>query len=234
MKIKQKLQLGMGLLFAMILLLASLSVFYIHRLSNDTKNILVANYITLDYSRKMQMALDNNIELPKNQQLFSENLALQQKNIAETGEAELTSSLATHFGLLQQNFNDSQLVKNIRRDISNIMLLNMQAIQRKNKVAETTSDNSIFWISIMGTICFIIAFTLLFNLPGNIANPIKELTDSIKEIAERNYSRRLHFNKKDEFGELAASFNTMAEKLEEYQASSVQKLLMEKKTILKG
>lgn len=231
MKIKQKLQLGMGLLFAMILLLASISVFYINRLSNDTKNILVANYNTLDYSRKMQMALDNNIHLPENQLLFSENLALQQKNITEAGEAELTSRLATHFSLLQQNFSDSQLVKNIRRDISNIMLLNMQAIQRKNKVAETTSDNSIFWISIIGTICFIIAFTLLFNLPGNIANPVKELTASIKEIAERNYSRRLHFNKKDEFGELAASFNTMAEKLEEYQASSVQKLLMEKKRI---
>ena len=231
MKIKQKLQLGMGLLFAMILLLASLSVFYINRLSNDTKNILVANYNTLDYSRKMQMALDNNIQLPQNQQLFSENLVLQQKNITETGEAQLTSSLATHFGLLQQNFNDSQLIKNIRRDISNIMLLNMQAIQRKNKVAETTSDNAVFWISIIGTICFIIAFTLLFNLPGNIANPVRELTASIKEIAERNYSRRLHFNKKDEFGELAASFNTMAEKLEEYQASSVQKLLIEKKRI---
>jgi signal transduction histidine kinase len=231
MKIKQKLQLGMGLLFAMILLLASLSIFFINRLSSDTKNILVANYNTLDYSRKMQMALDNDIRLPENQRLFSDNLASQQRNITETGEGELTTSLATHFGLLQQNLNNSQQIKKIRRDISNIMLLNMQAIQRKSRIAEITSDNSIFWISVVGTICFIIAFTLLFNLPGNIANPVRELTVSIKEIAERNYSRRLHFNKKDEFGELAASFNTMAEKLEEYQASSVQKLLIEKKRI---
>jgi len=231
MKIKQKLQLVMGLLFAMILLLASLSIYYIHRISSDTKNILVANYNTLDYSRKMQMALDSNILLPQNRKLFADNLILQQKNITEPGEAELTASLATNFGLLQQNLNDSQYIKKIRRDISNIMLLNMQAIQRKNKVAEITSDNSIFWISIIGTICFIIAFTLLFNLPGNIANPVRELTESIKEIAERNYSRRLHFNQKDEFGELAASFNSMAEKLEEYQASSVQKLLIEKRRI---
>jgi two-component system, NtrC family, sensor histidine kinase KinB len=231
MKIKQKLQLGMGLLFAMILLLASLSIYYIHRLSSDTKNILVANYNTLDYSRKMQMALDSNILLPQNRKLFADNLILQQKNITEPGEAELTASLATNFGLLQQSLNDSLYIKKIRRDISNIMLLNMQAIQRKNKVAEITSDNSIFWISIIGTICFIIAFTLLFNLPGNIANPVRELTASIKEIEERNYTRRLHFNQKDEFGELAASFNSMAEKLEEYQASSVQKLLIEKRRI---
>ncbi len=231
MKIKQKLQLGIGLLFAMILLLATMSIYYVHKLSSDTKNILVDNYNTLDYSRKMQMAIDNNILLSQNRQVFAENLALQQKNITETGEAELTASLATHFGLLQQNLSDTQQIASIRKDLSNIMLLNMQAIQRKNKIAGQTSDNSIFWISILGTICFIIAFTLLFNLPGNIANPVKELTRSIKEIAERNYGRRLHFDKKDEFGDLAASFNTMAEKLEEYQASSVQKLLIEKKRI---
>ncbi|TDO29364.1 HAMP domain-containing sensor histidine kinase [Sediminibacterium goheungense] len=231
MKIKQKLQLGIGLLFAMILLLATMSIYYVHKLSSDTKNILVDNYNTLDYSRKMQMAMDNNILQLQNREIFSENLALQQKNITEPGEAELTASLATHFGLLQQNLSDTQQIASMRKDLSNIMLLNMQAIQRKNKIAGQTSDNSIFWISILGTICFIISFTLLFNLPGNIANPVKELTRSIKEIAERNYARRLHFNKKDEFGDLAASFNTMAEKLEEYQASSVQKLLIEKKRI---
>lgn len=231
MKIKQKLQLGIGLLFAMILLLATMSIYYVHKLSSDTKNILVDNYNTLDYSRKMQMAIDNNILQLQNREIFSENLALQQKNITEPGEAELTASLATHFGLLQQNLSDTQQIGSMRKDLSNIMLLNMQAIQRKNKIAGQTSDNSIFWISILGTICFIISFTLLFNLPGNIANPVKEFTRSIKEIAERNYARRLHFNKKDEFGDLAASFNTMAEKLEEYQASSVQKLLIEKKRI---
>lgn len=231
MKIKQKLQLGIGLLFAMILLLATMSIYYVHKLSSDTKNILVDNYNTLDYSRKMQMAMDNNILQLQNREIFSENLALQQKNITEPGEAELTASLATHFGLLQQNLSDTQQIASMRKDLFNIMLLNMQAIQRKNKIAGQTSDNSIFWISILGTICFIISFTLLFNLPGNIANPVKELTRSIKEIAERNYARRLHFNKKDEFGDLAASFNTMAEKLEEYQASSVQKLLIEKKRI---
>lgn len=231
MKIKQKLQLGMGLLFAMILLLASISIVYITQLSNDTKNILVDNYNTLDYSRKMQMALDNNIYLPKNQAVFANNLALQQKNITEPGEGELTTNLSIHFSLLHKNTADTQQIKNIRKDLSNIMLLNMQAIERKNKVAEITAERSIFWVSLIGTICFLIAFTLLFNLPGNIANPVRELTESIKEIAERNYSRRLHFNKKDEFGELATSFNSMAEKLEEYQASSIQKLLIEKKRI---
>ena len=107
----------------------------------------------------------------------------------------------------------------------------MQAIQRKSNKAQSTAEESIFWISIAGTICFLIALTMLFNLPGNIANPIKELTTSIKEIAAQNYSQRLHFEKHNEFGELASAFNTMAEKLEEYKAGNLEKLMMEKKRI---
>ncbi|MFZ1358372.1 MAG: ATP-binding protein, partial [Saprospiraceae bacterium] len=88
-----------------------------------------------------------------------------------------------------------------------------------------------FWIVVTGTICFLIAFILLVNLPSNIANPIKELTESIKQIAAKNYSKRVHFESHSEFGELAKSFNSMAEKLEEYNNSNLAKLMMEKKRI---
>ena len=231
MKIKIKLLLGVGLLFAMIILLTLFSILFVNKLSGDTKNILVANYNTLDYSRKMEIALNNNINLPDNQKLFIENLQLQRKNVTEVGEQELTDSLALHYAGLQRNSSDSALLLRVREDINDIMLLNMQAIQRKSKIAEDSAETSRFWITLLGTICIIIALTMLFNLPGNIANPIKELTASIKQIATGNYSQRIHFAKQNEFGELAASFNTMAEKLEEYQASSLQKLMIEKKRI---
>ncbi|MEO7176015.1 MAG: ATP-binding protein [Saprospiraceae bacterium] len=104
----------------------------------------------------------------------------------------------------------------------------MQAIQRKSEVAKMTAERAVSWIAITGTICFLIAFILLVNLPSNIANPIKELTESIKQIAAKNYSERVHFESHSEFGELAKSFNTMAKKLEEYNNSSLARLMMEK------
>jgi len=76
-----------------------------------------------------------------------------------------------------------------------------------------------------------IAFTLLINLPSDIANPIKDLTESIRQIAAKNYSQRVNFETHDEFGNLARSFNTMAEKLQEYSDSNLAKLMMEKKRI---
>lgn len=231
MKIKTKLLLGVGLLFAMVIGITIVSALLVNRLTNDTKKILVANYNSIDYSRIMLHAFNNDTIDVAEQKIFAENLKKQQQNITETGEQDLTDKLDSDYLLLSKNYNDINLMKTIRNDISNIMLLNMQAIQRKEKQAETTAENAITLITLVGTVCFIIALILFFNLPGNIANPIKELTSSIKQIAQRNYSERVHFEKKNEFGDLADSFNTMAEKLEEFQASSLQKLMMEKKRI---
>ena len=61
------------------------------------------------------------------------------------------------------------------------------------------------------------------------ARPISELTCGIVEIAHRNYSKRLHFDSTREFSEVATSFNDMAERLEEYQQSSLATLLSSKK-----
>jgi len=174
MKIKAKLILGIGLLFVMIVLLTALSIVFINKLKGDTNNILVANYNTLNYSRNMMIAL-NNRELGSEEiNLFETNLVKQQNNVTEPGEKELTDKLVSDFNKLKNSGGDGLLVKNIRTDITDIMLLNMKAIQHKSSVAKTTADNATLWITIAGTICFLISFTLLVNLPGNIAKPVRD------------------------------------------------------------
>ena len=95
MKIKSKLVLGIGFLFAMIVLLIVLSTIYINKLSADTKNILVANYNSVDYSRQMIIALNNGIENPQSQKEFKENIERQQLNVTEAGEQEFTNTAKT-------------------------------------------------------------------------------------------------------------------------------------------
>ncbi|WP_417351948.1 ATP-binding protein [Flavobacterium alkalisoli] len=158
-------------------------------------------------------------------------LKKQSANITEIGEQELTQDLQAHFNELKLQPDNPAFISNIRKDLNDIMKLNMDAILRKSNTAGQTADNSILWISITSAFCFIIGFILLINLPGYIANPIKNLTDSIKQIASKNYSQRLHFKGHDEFSSLARSFNTMAEKLQEYSDSNLAKLMMEKKRI---
>ena len=231
MKIKTKLTLGVGLLFAMITLLTVLSTVYLNKLSNNANNILTDNYNSIVYCRQMLMALNNDISSPEAKKLFQENLDKENQTITEVGEKELSDKVTQDFEQLKSSPIDSVNLKIIHKGITDIMLLNMQALQRKSNVATQTSEEAIIWIAVTGTICFLIAFTLLINMPSNIANPVKELTESIKEIAAKNYSKRVHFESHNEFGELAQSFNTMAKKLEEYSSSDLERLMMAKKRI---
>ncbi len=231
MRIKTKLILGVGLLFFFITILIVVGIAYINQLTKDTQNILVANYNTIDYARQMLIALDEDPTAGSTISKFHDNLVSQQHNVTEEGEQELTNKLANDFEHLKADPGDTLVSIRIRKGLTDIMLLNMKAIQRKSAVAvdRATSANTV--LGMIGGFCFVLAFTLLLNLPGNIANPIKELTQSIKEIADKNYSQRVHFESHNEFGELATSFNTMAQKLEEYNSSSLAKLMMEKKRI---
>ncbi|KIQ22860.1 histidine kinase [Flavobacterium sp. MEB061] len=232
MRIKTKLNLGVGLLFLLIIILTLVSAFYIFSIKKDTENILKANYNTLEYSRNMLLALD---EINANKEnaivTFKENLLNQTKNVTEAGEKKGTDSLKKNFALLEKNSSDESLKMQIRQDIFEIMKLNMNAIKQKSDIAKHTAETANLWIAIVGTLCFLIAFNLLINLPHNIANPIKELTLSIKEIANKNYSERVHFTNHNEYGDLAKSFNTMAQKLQEYNNSNLYKLFFEKKRL---
>lgn len=231
MKLKAKLTFGVGFLFSMILFLAVLSGWKISRLKQDTNNILVANYNTLQYSRNMLLALEQLHADLSGLELFAQNLKLQQQNMTENGEKEATARVSLHFSALQRQPSNLVLIADLRKDISQLMYLNMEAIEHKSKIADDTAEKAILAISVAGAICFMIAFVLLINLPATIANPIAQLTESIQQIANGNYRRRLRFERNDEFGLVAQSFNTMAQKLEEYSESKLGKILAHKKRI---
>lgn len=230
MKIKTKLTSGIGLLFIIIVLLGALAISYIHKLSDDTQNILADNYNSLDYAKGMLHALDNLETDREALNIFMENLEKQSRNITEINEAEATGRLARHFKLLDEAPNEKN-IRQLRLDLNQIMSLNMASIQRKSLIASETAYNATLWISIIGTCCAGVALILLLLFPAQITKPISELTQGILEIARRNYGKRLHFHSTQEFNEVATSFNDMAERLEEYQQSSLASLLSSKKYI---
>ncbi|WP_313270545.1 ATP-binding protein [Epilithonimonas vandammei] len=231
MKIKTKLNIGVGLLFMMILVLSVLSGWYINLLKKDTNNILKANYNTLQFSRNMLLALEEINSDPLAFSVFEKHLKQQQKNVTEPGEREATDNVAVHFEALKKDAANLGLQTSIRKDLAELMQINMSAIEHKSTVADSTAKNAIIVISSVGMVCFIIAFILMVNLPSNIADPIKSLTESIKQIANQNYKERVHFESRSEFGDLANSFNTMAEKLQEYSESRLDKIIRGKKRI---
>ena len=104
MSIKTKVALGVAFLFAVILTIGGMGLYYLEDLSEDSRNILSNNYETLEYTKRIIessdklktdsiAAVDSNRKEP----------AIQEDNITEEGERELTHSLRVAFERLKNS-----------------------------------------------------------------------------------------------------------------------------------
>ncbi|HEY4327307.1 MAG TPA: ATP-binding protein [Mucilaginibacter sp.] len=237
MTIKNKLRAGISFLFSLALLCCGLSIYFLNRLSADAKNILKANYKTVQYMKNIGASIDGGDGSLNQQQikLIEDNLSNQEHNLTERGEQQLTDSLRSKYEQLKLQQNDSQksmlLYNEIRQLLYSIMQLNMSAIEHKDAKATDTANRATLLVAFIGSFLFLVAFSFVVNFPGYIANPIKELTERIKQVSKRNYHQQLDFKSNDEFGELGQAFNTMTDKLNEYENSNLASVLFEKKRI---
>ncbi|HEX5168390.1 MAG TPA: ATP-binding protein [Cyclobacteriaceae bacterium] len=232
MRIKTKVGLGVVFLFMVIITIGGMGLYYLEALSEDSKNILKDNYETLEHTKRIIENCDSlEIDSARAMKVMEANLLLQEENVTEAGERELTHALRVAFEKLKNSGIQDSIVVRIRGLALAIQGVNMQSIIMKNEVTQNTADKASTYLIIVATLCTIAAFTFVVNFPGYVANPIVMLTNSIQSIANKNYEERLHFARKDEFEELAEAFNQMAEKLDEYEHSNLAKILFEKKRI---
>lgn len=230
LKIKTKLTYGIGLLFAMIVLLGGISVKNIYNMATDTQNILADNYNSLLYSRRMLDALERIKTDPIARTEFEKNLELQKQNITEVDENVATTHLATGYEAMMKNVNDTT-IQRVRTALNQVMSLNMATIYRKSQVADHTAESAILWIWVIGISCIIVALVFFIRLPRSINTPIRKLMNGIMEIANHNYEKRLDLGKNEEFAQVAVSFNRMAERLTEYRKSTLDDIIQGKKYI---
>src|SRR5665647_699870 len=227
--VKNKIWLGTLFLFLLLLITGGVGIYYMAKLKMESKNVLQDNYESLSYCHTMQHQL-NEIDKDFAQAIskFEDALKQQEKNITEQGEGKITSDLRSNFNRLKTGDTTHQNIQVLEERIQSILILNMQAIQRKSKIAEKTAQDALTIIISLGGLVFLIAFTFMVNFPSIVTTPISRLTEAIKEIANKNYKHRIHIKNKDEFGKLADAYNEMAERLEYFESSNLNKLLFEK------
>jgi PAS domain S-box-containing protein len=234
LRVKTKLSFGLTFFFIMIILIGGVGLLAINRLADESKNILKANYESIKYCENMQQAIDAyEAKDLGSVDKFEKNLKAEESNITEVGEQDAVASVREQFEQLKKADVNSvgQLEKTIRDGVYKISDLNTNAIVRKNGETQQTAEKLNVYLIILLTVAFLISFTVLINFPGYIADPISKLTEGIKQVANKNYSQRIQFEKGDEFGELADAFNSMAQKLDEYNNSNLAKIIFQKKRI---
>jgi len=176
--------------------------------------------------------------------LFDKYLSNEENNITEPGEKEAVAALKESYQDYLSTFNIaintdslniqryiitlSEKHKVVKTNITGVFNINLGAMNKKNEIAKTTGNSAIWYISIIGGVTILFAFTVLLNFPGFIANPVFEITDKIKEIANKNYNQFLPVKSKDEFGEMAQAFNEMAKRLREYEETNISEVMIAK------
>lgn len=232
LRIKTKLSLGLTFMFVFVVLIGGVGLYSINRLKDESKTILKANYESLLYVKNMEEALDiYEVKDPNAISKFQENLRLQEHNITEIGEQEATSDIHNMFDKIINGDTTLAQIRDIRTGLYKIAELNMNAIVRKSNEIQKTANQADIYVTIIVTIGILLSFSFLLNFPGYIANPVKKLTEGIKQISNKNYSQRIQLEGSDEFGELALAFNTMAAKLNEFENSNLAKVMFEKRRI---
>ena len=230
MNLRNRLTLGIGVLFVLILLLGFQSVRSVRQFSVASKDILADNYNSVHYVEEMLRSLDRLSQDSSSRDVLINSLTLQQQNITEVNEKEVTSALTRKIDALTDSVSIAQ-IQVIRDDLYRIMELNMNSIRAKSSDMESRAEGAVQWLTILSALCILLAVIFLFRFPAVILRPIDKLKQGITQIANHNYDERLDFGNNKEFSAVAASFNDMACKLSEYRRSSLDRLMTEKKRI---
>lgn len=257
LRIKTKIQAVLLFMFAMLVLFGGLSGYYIDSLTRTGVEELQMGQAVTKYNSEIIISIDDilytlsfkgaarsfrRINLRKNFDRIESFLNLQAMQSDDTDLLELIENIRNDVNKLRATTKEFEGIDEIPLDlymqinyISNLVRqvqqINEQRTQEQIEATIELANRVMLTLIILGLIFFSFAVFAMIYFPEYIVRPIRNLTNSIKEITRKNYHQRLDIRSQDEFGEMAASFNLMAEKLYEFESMNVAQLMAEKKRI---
>jgi NtrC-family two-component system sensor histidine kinase KinB len=228
-----------------ILALSIYSAYYMNKVSNESSLILKENYLSIVYARDMAEGLTKmNQEITRsfimkanpNAQLLDNELKnvgnsfhAEKNNITEPGEGKLVSEIETdlkEYGDSVSKFIESRYPEHrvlflqkkfetLYQQLMNLSLMNGKAIEVKTDNTKISSQDAVTQMSIIATLCFIIALFYSYSFSSFSGEKFNQLYSGIKKLGLGDYSHRLDFDETDKFYEISLVINKMAEKLNE-------------------
>jgi len=181
-------------------------------------------------------------------QQFQTNLDLENGNITLDGEGEAAKTLGEHWAAfrgrldaaLEAGIGDAQRreryaallgerdqLKAFAQKIVDMNLVNMKSINGHNK---EWANRSIAAVSVSLAAGLLLGSLLIMLVGRWILQPLRTFTRSVREIEAGNLNLVVPVRSKDEVGQLAEAFNSMAVKLRAFRETDQAKLLRTQQT----
>jgi signal transduction histidine kinase len=176
------------------------------------------------------------------QKWFEENLALQRKSVATSaGIRDLNAQLSTNYSAflkllgtpvaLRTRLNDQQeqalasVMTRMEGLLDRIRDQNYRGVLATSEsIEQTTRDVTRLMVVGMAIVLTFSGYTF-YQLSRSILRPIQLLTRATRELGEGHPAQPVPVISRDELGELAVSFNTMAAQLEEYRQNTSEEIV---------
>ena len=259
MSLKAKLLFALAPLALALALLGIFSSAVTTRLGQQARLILADNYRSVLAAERMKDSLERinsealfrlagHVEgiaaaIAASQHKFEEELATQEGNITERGEATVTGELrkawddyvaalaayealsdvaaqrAAYFGRLEPAFT------RVNRLEDQILAINQDAMVRKVDRAERRAGE--FERLVVGAVVLALALGVLASiwLTTRLLRPLGVVASAMRRFGENDLKARAAVRGQDEIAAVAAEFNRMADGLERYRRSSLGDLL---------
>ncbi len=259
MSLRGKLLLAQAPLAVALALVGVLSAAVTTRLAGQSRLILADNYRSVLAAQRMKESLERidsaaiykvagheegtDAAIASNRRTFENELKVQEGNITEGGEHEVTRALReswnaylkaldgyvrlptrgeredTYFHVLQPTFFQ------IKQRADDILGMNQDAMVRKSDLVADRAhllEQLVTAAVVLGSILGLLAAAYLM---ARVLRPLRVVSAAVRRFGEGDLKARADVRGDDEIAAVAVEFNSMAERLERYRASSLGELL---------
>ncbi len=259
MSLRTKLLLAQAPMALILVIISAFSVWMVSFLGSHSQTILKDNYRSVLAAQRMKEAIERMdsaalfliagrrdkglSQAAQYRPLFESELQVQENNITEPGEREVTQRLREFWNDYQQKFDRCQKMSDaeaarqfyfgelepafekVKNAADEILAMNQDAMVRKSNDVRRTAErmNNITIGAVM--VALVLGLVLSAMLTQRLLRPLSQLSHATKSLGEGNFNARANLQGNDELAQLARDFNAMADRLLQYRNSSLGELL---------
>ena len=181
--------------------------------------------------------------------VFEKNLRIEQNNVTLPGEQEMADRLTNLYGTYikrserfyalpsgsgeRAEMYFSEMLPTfsaIKREADAVLDLNQRNMEAENDRARNAATVSIRLMILAMATAAAVASLIALLLSQSILEPIRAVTRAARAMAKGDYDQVVPATTRDELGELALAFNTMASRIRGFQQAGTARLLRAQQT----
>jgi two-component system, NtrC family, sensor histidine kinase KinB len=187
-----------------------------------------ANYARAEFVKNLQLESQNITLHPREDELVAQLLQWWEQYDAAV---KTVLDPALPVGARRQALETTKrLSPQIREAAQEVISINLRNMVEQDGQVRQTARNAQKALLILIVAGGTLAIVFVFVLSARILRPLQTLTDSAREIERGNLDLVVRVRSRDEVGQLAEAFNSMAAKLREFRRSDRAKLVRTQRT----